>query len=98
MDMSNIQTMVRATDPVTSVEAAEGALQFTGAHRERILAALQKCGPTTPPEIGLRTRLTVVQVDRRMVELQRAGDAHVLVTDGFDVKRDGFRVWSATSE
>lgn len=88
----------RSTDPVTSQEAAANAALFAGTHCERILAALEKLGSGTAQEIGKECGLTVVQCDRRLVELQRAGRA--LVLHGFDGKpltRDGYRVWAGAA-
>ncbi len=66
----------RATDPVTSHIAAERACQFAGTHAERIHAALTKHGPMCAHVLESRTGLTVVQIDRRICELVRAGKAY----------------------
>lgn len=91
----NVQTMVRASDPLSSVMAAEGALRFAGTHRDRIRAALQEGGRMTAHEIADATGLTVVQVDRRLPELRQAGEARVCSDVLGDMMRDGFRVWEA---
>lgn len=92
----NVQTMVRAHDPLTSVMAAEKALSFAGTHRERILQALQRFGPMTAKGIAECVGLTVVQVDRRLPELKSTGAARVCVDgQGQDVMRDGYRCWEA---
>lgn len=85
----------RSTDPSTSHEAAANAHLFAGSHCERIVATLADLGSGTAQEIGAHCGLTVVQCDRRLVELQRAGRA--LVLHGLDSKpitRDGYRVWA----
>ena len=99
MDATAIRTMVRAHDPITSIEAAERASAFAGTHRERIMRALRRPGYTlSSKEIAELAGLTVVQVDRRLTEIQRAGQAMVVVVDGNEVTRDGYRVWVATPE
>lgn len=85
---------VRATDPLSSVLAAEGASRFAGSHKERILAALAELVTATAHNISSATGLTVVQVDRRLPELNRDGLAEVVeASPGVDLLRDGFRVW-----
>lgn len=83
---------VRAHDPLSSVEAAENAAAFAGSHCDRILRALGG-QQLTAEEIGRGARLTVVQVDRRMTELQRSDQVEVVQSGGEDLLRDGFRVW-----
>lgn len=85
-------TPARQSDPVTSHRAAHQAGAFAGTHRTRIRGALQQ-GPATAYEIGLRCGLTVVQVDRRLIEMARAGHAEVVQLNGLTVVRDHFRVW-----
>jgi predicted transcriptional regulator len=84
---------VRASDPVTSVEAAERAAKFATSHAGRILSALRLHGALTAHEIGTRTGLTVVQVDRRLPELKESGCVAVQQDGDGDLVRDGFRVW-----
>ncbi|MFN3377478.1 MAG: hypothetical protein ACK40S_13135 [Burkholderiaceae bacterium] len=86
--------LVRASDPITSVIAAEGSRAFSGPHCDRILAALQ-LGPATAHELQATTGLTVVQIDRRLPELRRAGKARVSQHMGEDLVRNGARVWEA---
>lgn len=62
----------RRTDPKTSRQAAELAVEFRGDHRDRIVAALE-AGPAGKTEIGRRCGLTEQQVARRMHELRRDG-------------------------
>ena len=89
----SIQKMVRASDPLSSILAAESAVVFAGTHRERIVQSLRTHGPMTAHDIAVATGLTVVQVDRRLPELQRDGVAKVVELAGEVVLRDGFRVW-----
>lgn len=84
----------RRNDPSTSKEAAAKAERFAKSHSGRILFALQGAS-LTAHEIGLLTGLQVVQVDRRTVELQRAGRIQVVQENGQDATRDGFRIWEA---
>lgn len=83
----------RKHDPQTSKIAGINAGAFAVSHSERILLALDE-GTKTPAEIGRATGLTVVQIDRRLPELQRAGKARVVQLEGKDLVRDGYRVWS----
>lgn len=93
MSNSKVTALVRASDPLTSVLAAEGALEFAGSHCDRIKAALTKHECMTAAEIARATGLTVVQIDRRMPELERVGVASVVQHEGEDLIRDGYRVW-----
>lgn len=87
----------RRSDPVTSKTAAVNAQKFAASHAGRILAALGKLQTATAHEIAHETGLSVVQVDRRLPELERAGKAYVLTMGGSVFVRDGFRVWSLTA-
>ncbi|MDP4074960.1 hypothetical protein [Acidovorax sp. A1169] len=89
--------LVRAADPATSVDAAESAQLFKASHAERIVAALEQHGPKTAHELTVRTRLTVVQIDRRLPELSKAKRARVVQVDGRDLTREGFRVWEVVA-
>lgn len=90
----NTSVLVRAHDPITSVMAAEASSAFSGPHCERILTALAQ-GPGTAQELMDRTGLSVVQIDRRLPELFRNGNAQVVQVDGKDLIRCGYRVWEA---
>lgn len=86
----------RRTDPETSHQAAKQAAKFAASHAGRILAALKLHGPKTAHELELLIGLTVVQCDRRLPELAKAGLVRVSkLDDGADVVRDGCRVWMA---
>lgn len=87
--------MVRAADPLTSVEAAERAALFAGKQRVRIMGALKIFGQSTAGELQSYTGLTVVQLDRRLPELREAGLARVAQRNGEDLMRNGYRVWEA---
>ncbi len=84
----------RLLDPTTSKAAAASAAAFAPSHAQRICNALE-AGTMTAAEISRCTGLTVVQIDRRMPELQRAGRVRVVQIDGKDLIRDGYRVWGA---
>lgn len=94
----NTAHLVWATDPLSSVLAAEGAPEFAGNHYERILAAIARVGRgqlgATAAEIGEACGLSVVQVDRRMHELKKAGRVTLLQYDGGDLMRNGYRCWA----
>lgn len=89
--------LVRATDPATCVDAAQRAQLFKASHSERIVAALEQHGPKTAHELTVCTRLTVVQIDRRLPELSKAKRARVVQVDGQDLTREGFRVWEVVA-
>jgi hypothetical protein len=87
----------RATDPETSHAAAARAGLFAKGHASRILAALHELGSATAHEIAAATGLTVVQIDRRLPELERAGKARVLTMAAHPLVRDGYRVWTRSA-
>lgn len=79
----------RRRDPITSHQAAEKAAKFANGHRERILEVMDFSGQSmTAEEIAYRTSLTVVQIDRRLPEMERAG---LIEQTGQIV--NGFRCW-----
>lgn len=86
--------LFRAGDPLTSALAADRTPKFASGHHALILNALRR-GPATPHELQRPTGLTVVQIDRRLPELKRAGLARVVQAAGQDVSRGGSRVWEA---
>ncbi len=71
--------LARKSDPVQSHESADRAAKFAPSHRELIVDALRKYGPMTAHEIGDRIGLHFTQVDRRMHEARRLGEAKALV-------------------
>lgn len=85
----------RSTDPTTSHAAAVRAARFAESHAGRILHVLRTHGESTAERISVYAGLTVEQIDRRTVELQRAGLAEVVQQDGRDLVRGGYRVWRA---
>jgi hypothetical protein len=98
--MSTALHLARARDPLTSHLAAQRSRTFATGHAERVMAALAVCLQVCPEkgatasEIAAEADLTVVQVARRLPELQKAGRVHVLVDEhGYDVIRAGFRCW-----
>lgn len=86
--------LVRAHDPLSSLLAAERTPQFASGHCASILLALAK-GPATAHELQARTGLTVVQIDRRLPDLQKAGRARVVQVGDQDLMRGNARVWEA---
>jgi hypothetical protein len=84
---------VRAHDPGTSMVAAERAAAFAGSHAQRILDVCSPTRPMSTAEIASKARLTVVQVARRTVELQRQGRLIVAQLGGEDMVVDGYRCW-----
>lgn len=90
--------LARSSDPITSHLAAQGAIRFRQSHAQRILISLQHPAADlcmTAELIARDTGLTVVQVDRRLPELQRDGKVRVVQLGGSDWVVNGFRVWEA---
>lgn len=75
----------RRRDPVTSHKAAIKAKVFAPTHAQLIYDVLT-VADFTAAEIAESTRLTVVQVCRRLPEIKGIKP--------LDIERDGFRVWS----
>ena len=89
----------RRRDPATSHKAAERAKAFAPSHAKQICAALS-LGPDegmTAEEISESIGLTVVQIDRRVKQMQRDGLICVRQQNGIDVERNGFRVLSLST-
>ena len=82
----------RRTDPSTSHAAARSAQRFAESHAGRILAALAD-GKRTAAGIAAMTGLSVVQVDRRLPELERAGKARPVMNGASVYVVGGYRVW-----
>lgn len=89
------QHLVRASDPLSSVMAAEETPKFVPKQHARILDALRRFGPASAAELQSITGLTVVQIDRRLPDLREAGQARVVQVDGKDLMREKCRVWEA---
>lgn len=94
LDKTETRFRVRSNDPTTSIDAAEMAALFAGAHKHRIMAAIERNKTATADEIATLTGLTVVQVDRRMIELKRDGAVTVVPCGDGDLVRNGYRVWA----
>lgn len=93
--------LVRATDPVSSVMAAERTPKFAGKHCDQILAALGVCLQICPEqgatsaEIAAEAGLSIEQVCRRLPDLVKAEKVRVLKhDDGADYIRNNFRCWT----
>lgn len=84
----------RRTDPITSHLAAARSAAFANTHCGRILAALKQ-GVATAHRLSELTGLTVVQIDRRLPDLQDKGKARPVVVLGQPLIVGGFRVWEA---
>ena len=69
----DFEPAARASDPVTSHQAAAQARELAQQHHRIILAALEQHGPMGKDGIAARTNLTGVAVCRRLTELQRMG-------------------------
>lgn len=87
---------VRASDPITSVMAAERSTLFSVTQQSRILYELD-AGPLTAKAIGAQAGMTVEQVCRRLPELEAAKLIEVvLLEDGTPRIVDACRVWKRT--
>jgi hypothetical protein len=84
------QPRARRLDPETSHEAAEKAAGFAARHEAAIFGAIHDSGPrgATAKEIARSTRLTDVQVNRRLGNM---GERGLIRRNG--EKRDGCMVW-----
>ena len=61
----------RATDAITSFQAADSVKDVAKMHQEVIMAALQRFGPLGKDGIAKQTGLQSNQVARRLSELQK---------------------------
>ena len=86
----------RLLDPTTSQNAARAAALFSGSHCERIAEGLKE-EPLSAAELAKVTGLTVVQIDRRLPEMERDGRVEVVKVDGVTLTRRGYRVWRLTA-
>ena len=68
-----MRALARNTDPITSHLAAERVCEFSVAHRDMILTALQYYGPQTAHEIAQHVNLLTHQVLKRLPELYKQG-------------------------
>lgn len=66
-----LQPRARSTDPETSHQAAARVIDFSGGHYALILGALGLHGEGTIYDLAEQTRLTHVQVARRIAELDQ---------------------------
>lgn len=64
---------VRATDPLTSFEAADSIKDVAGKHYDTIYECLKKHGPHRKDGIARLTGLDGHQIGRRMKEMQALG-------------------------
>jgi len=85
----------RRSDPSTSHVAADRASKFAESHAGRILADIKRVGTGTPASISANTGLTIVQIDRRLVEMQRKGLIRVVQVCGVDLVIGGYRCWES---
>lgn len=87
----------RASDPLTSHMAADQSVRFADSHKARIMHVLRTSGSDgmTPAQIAEASGLSLVQVDRRLTELGRSGQARVVQDNGEDLIIQRMRVWVA---
>ena len=89
----------RSSDPSTSKRAAIKAERFALSHAGRIVCALvnwKDMGYTSAgvDEIAAISRLTIVQIDRRLHEMQDSGLVELVMENGQPKVRNGYRVWT----
>ena len=63
----------RATDAITSFQAADSIKEVAKMHNEVIVAGLQRFGPMGKDQIATSTGLQPNQVSRRLSELEKLG-------------------------
>jgi hypothetical protein len=85
----NPQPRARRKDPDTSHQAAKKAGGIAVSHRNRIMAVLRE-GKGNIYQIGAKANLSHVAVARRMIELERMGQARPT-----EERSEGCRVWEA---
>ena len=83
----------RHSDPSTSHVAADSMRGEAKLHRDLILAVLNDHEGLTATEIGERCRLSMVQVARRMKELERLGLAEPTKETRLTASGRPARVW-----
>ena len=86
-------SLARNTDPITSHQAAARAAGFKESHAGRILDGLAELRHATVHELSAHIGLAVVQIARRMPEMQNKGQVRVRKIDGAPAIRGGARVW-----
>jgi hypothetical protein len=92
MNNNDIKHLVRATDPLTSIIAAENSIKFLGGHKAMILEAL-KDGALSVRGLERCTGLTVVQIDRRMAKYKRDKLIELVTVGDTELIREGTRVY-----
>lgn len=88
-----MRALARNTDPITSHIAADRVHEFSGAHKQQILAALRLFGPMTADEISTYINLSGHKILKRLSELH--GDRLIAPTGQLKVAMSGRpqRVW-----
>lgn len=89
---TEVAPRARRTDPTTSHQAAARAAYFADSHKDRIAKAMRWLAsmnqPATADRIATASGLTVVQIDRRLPEMERADLVEV-----YGEPIGGFRCW-----
>lgn len=80
--------MARASDPITSHEAAAQAKELQARHHRLILAALEQHGASGKDRLAAITGMSGVQIARRLPELLKAGRVRLT---GREVRSDSGR-------
>lgn len=89
------RTHARRSDPATSKAAAAAAGELAKSHAEAIMACLKQYGYLTAEEIGDRTGLSMVQVARRLPDLEHLQLAEPIDRVKLTRSRRPARMWRA---
>jgi predicted ArsR family transcriptional regulator len=90
-----LRALARATDPITSHQAAAKAGPLVHVHVQLIRDAFRKGGDGTIYELAARVGLTHVQVARRMPDLLERGQVFVTGETRLSPSGRACRVWGA---
>jgi len=89
------QPRARRKDPVTSKDAAIKAEALADKHRLMIVECLKVNGKASKDAIAARTKLTGVQVGRRLKELQASGSIRLTGSQVMSTSGRMEREWEA---
>lgn len=91
----DVAANVRASDPVTSFQAAREARAFASSQCDTIVDALRRYGPQSKDQLAARLRLESHAIGKRLPDLQKRG----LAAPTGEVRRSASnrleRVWKA---
>lgn len=94
--LPDVAANVRASDPLTSFQAAQSAREFAATQCDQIAACLAKHGPQSKDQLASRLRLDGVAIARRLSDLAKAGRAVPTGETRPSVAGRAERVWCVT--